>query len=362
MKKISLILLLISLSLILSACSLSFRKTGDVAAIGGIFVSRSQGSTWQNMSFSPSVTGEPISLTHLDVKEIVVDPNDRQALYMLTYNRGLFFTYNISRGWTKVETLPTATVNSVAISHDFKCTIYAALGNRLYKSIDCNRTWEQVYYDNNPEVSVNVVIVDHFNSDNIYIATSRGEVVKSIDRANSWRTIHRFNNSVDHLKMSPLDSRLLFAATSRNEFFSFNSPSVRESSLEANFIVSNMTNLSEVLSNIRKTNIKEINICSREGVIILATEQKLLRSPDNGVGWENIDLIPSQQDASIEAVAINPENSKELYYVSDTTFYRSLDGGVSWNTRRLPTSRIGSSLLVNPSDTEMIYLGVRKED
>ncbi len=361
MKKISLILLVFSLSMLMSGCGV-IRRTGDVAATGGIFVSRSQGSTWQNMSFSPSASGEPISLTHLDVNEVVIDPSDKQALYMATYGRGLYFTYNINRGWNKVETLPSATVNSVAINPDMKCTIYAAIGNRLYKSIDCSRTWDDVYTDQNPEVRVNEVIVDHFNSDNVYIATSRGEVVKSIDRGVSWRTIHRFNNSVDHLKMSPLDSRLIFAATSRNEFFRFNVISERSPDLKENFEISNMEDYSEVLSDIRRTNIREINICSKEGVIILASEQKLLRSPDNGVSWEDIDLIPSEQDASIHAVAINPENSQELYYATDTTFYRSLDGGVSWNTRRLPTTRVSSSLLVNPADTDMIYLGVRKED
>ena len=361
MKKISLILLLISLSLVLSAC-LSFRRTGDVGVSGGIFVSRDQGSTWKNMSFSPSASGEPVSLTHLDVNEIVVDPSDYNALYMATYGRGLFSTYNLNQGWQKVENLPSETISSVAVNPDFKCTIYAAVANRLYRSVDCARTWEQTYYDNNPEVLVRAVVVDHYNSDNVYIATSRGEIIKSIDKGNSWRTIHRFENGVSHLKMSPLDSRLLFAATNRNEFYSFNSPSPRTSNLEENFAVSNMNNLSEVLENMRRTNIKEINICSKEGVIILATEQKLLRSPDNGVTWEDIDLIPSESDAAIKAVAINPQNSQQLYYVTDTTFYRSLDGGVSWNTRRLPTQRIGSSLLVSPADPNVVYLGVRKEN
>ncbi len=361
MKKISLILLIISLSLVLSAC-LSFRRSGDVGVSGGVFVSRDQGSTWKNMSFSPSASGEPISLTHLNVNEIVVDPSDYNALYMATYGRGLFSTYNLSQGWNKVEGLPTATISSVAVNPDSKCTIYAAVANKLYRSVDCARTWEQTYYDNNPEVLVNAVIVDHYNSNNIYIATSRGEVIKSIDRGNSWRTIHRFENGVSHLKMSPLDSRLLFVATGRNEFFKFNSPSSRSSNLEENFAVSNMENYSEVLENIRRTNIQEINICSKEGVIILATEQKLLRSPDNGISWEDIDLIPSQKDAAIKAVAINPQNSQELYYVTDTSFYRSLDGGVSWNTKRLPTQRIGSSLLVSPADPNIVYLGVRKEN
>lgn len=362
MKKINLIILLIVLSFILSACGLSIRKSGDVGTAGGIFVSGNSGNTWRNMSFSPSASGEPISLAHLDIREIVVDPSDSGALYMATYGRGLFYTYNLSEGWRKVNGLPTATINSVAVNPDYKCTIFASIANSLYKTVDCARTWTQVYSDDNSEVAVTSVVVDHYNSDNIYMTTSRGEVIKSINRGDTWRTIHRFSSGVVDLKMSPQDSRLFFTATSRNEFFSFNSPSIREANLEENFVVSNMTNLSEVLENIRRTNIREINICSKEGTIILATEQKLLRSPDNGITWEDIDLIPSERDASIKAVAINPQNSQELYYVTDTNFYRSQDGGISWNTKRLPTQRAGSALLVSPSDSQVIYMGVRKED
>ncbi len=368
MKKISLIILVFSLLVVLSACGLSLRRGDSLTTASGIFVSNTQGNTWKNMSFMPSASGEPISLTHLDIKKIVVDPSDHQALYLTTYDRGLFFTYNLNNGWQKVESLATDTIQAVAIDPKFKCTIYAAINNRLYKSQDCNRNWQQVYFDNNPEVLVTSVVVDHYNSDNIYITTSRGEVIKSIDRANSWRTIHRFNNGVFDLKMSPQDSRLLFLATDRNEFFSFNSPSITSPEevdsdrLEKSFSVTNLTNLSEVLADIRRTNIREINICSQEGVIILATEQKILRSPDNGISWAELDLIPSEADAAIKAVAINPQNSQEIYYVTDTTFYRSLDGGITWNTRRLPTARIGSSLLVNPSNPQLIYLGVRKEN
>lgn len=362
MKKITLIVLLISISFLLSACGISFRRSGDLSVAGGVFVSTNLGDNWRNMSFSPSASGEPISLTHLDIREIVVDPSDPQALYMTTYGRGLYFTYNLSEGWRKVNSLPSATINSVAINPDYKCTIFASIGNRLYKSVDCTRTWTQVYSDDNPEVAVTSVVVDHFNSENVYITTSRGEVIKSIDRGDNWRTIHRFNTGIIDLKMSPQDSRLFFAATNRNEFFSFNSPSLREANLLDNFVVSNMTNLSEVLANIRRTNIREINICSKEGIIILATEQKLLRSPDNGITWEDIDLIPSERDASIKAVAINPQNSQQLYYVTDTNFYRSNDGGISWSTKRLPTQRAGSALLVSPDNPQVLYMGVRKID
>jgi len=314
----------------------------------------------------PSVSGQAVSLTHLDVNEIIIDPNDSQSLYMTTFGRGLYFTYNINNGWQKADKLPSAIIRSIAINPKSKCNIYATVGNRLYGTVDCSRTWEQLYFDNNPEVQITSVVVDHYNPDNIYISTSRGEIIKSIDKGRFWRTIHRFSGGVNYLKMSPQDSRLLFVTTDKNEFFSFNSISetypkgnARE---EENFSITLLNNLSKVISDFKAGNIQEVNICLADGTIVLATERKILRSPDNGITWEDIKLIPSDDDASIRAVAINPNNAEEIYYVTRTTFYSSVNGGVSWNTRRLPTAKVGSSLVVNPDNPQIIYLGVRGEE
>lgn len=364
MKKLALITLLLTLTVFLSACSISFRRSGDLSTASGVFASNNRGDTWRNVSFMPSASGEPVSLAHLDILDIVIDPSDSQALYMTTYGRGLFFTYNLANGWQRIDNLPSTTIRSIAINPKNKCQLFATVDNRLYGSNDCGRSWNQLYFDNNPDVAVTAVVVDHYNPHNLYIATSRGEIVKSIDQGVSWRTIHRFNENIVNFKMSPQDSRLFFVTTSNNKFYRFNSLSLTSPSnrQEENFSISNLQDLSKVISDFRAGNIQEINICSQEGIIILATNQKILRSPDSGVTWENIELIPDQKDAEIRAVAVNPRNFKEIYYVTHTSFYRSFDGGITWNTRRLPTSRVGSVLLVNPDNPQMLYLGVRRDD
>ena len=57
-------------------------------------------------------------------------------------------------------------------------------------------------------------------------------------------------------------------------------------------------------------------------------------------------------------MALNPQNADEVYYITNTTFYRSLDGGKNWTTKLL-TSRVGSDLSVDPKDGNLIYLGVK---
>ncbi len=362
-KKLPLLFIILLLLVSLSACSI--RRSGSQASTGGIFVSSNQGSSWRNMSFMPSASGQAVSLTHLDIRDLILDPSDSNALYLTTFDRGLFFTYNLSDGWQRASSLPARTIRGLAIDPKLKCTLFATVENRLYRSFDCARSFEQVFVDNNPGVVLTGVLVDHYNTDNIYISTSRGEIIKSVDKGVHWRTIHRFSGAIRSIKMSPQDSRLLFAITDKDELYSFNSISVTfpadsPRSLE-NFNISNLNNLSSVVKDFKIGAIRELNIDSSEGVMILAGANKILKSPDYGITWEEIELIPAASDAAIRAVAINPKNHKHLYYVTGTTFYRSIDGGLTWNTSRLPTARIGSALLVNPDNPQIIYLGVRAE-
>ena len=49
-----------------------------------------------------------------------------------------------------------------------------------------------------------------------------------------------------------------------------------------------------------------------------------------------------------------------IYYVTNTTFYRSLDGGINWSSNKLPTSRAGVKLLIDSKNPSIIYLAVRQ--
>ena len=115
-----------------------------------------------------------------------------------------------SHGWNHAAGLPLATVNDVKVDPRDKCLIYVAISNRLYRSNDCSHNWTQIYLDNNSGVTVNAVVVDSRNTNNLYIGTSRGEIIKSINSGFSWRTIQRLDDGVSRLVISPLDSRQLF--------------------------------------------------------------------------------------------------------------------------------------------------------
>ncbi len=369
MRYLKLALVLVGVTLLSSACTISIGSGGlsgsNNANDGGVWLSADKGNTWKQMSLIPSVTGKPGSLGGVDVGVLTADPQDSNAVYLGTVGKGLYYTYNVNNGWNEAKGLGQGTVNDVKVDPKNKCTLYVAIANRLYRSQDCGRTWQQTYYDNNPGVNVTTIAVDHYNSDNIYIGTSRGDIIKSIDRSVSWRTIQRVNESLARIIISPQDSRLIFVTTVKNNVYSFNSNTVTNANnsadIDRNFAVDNWLDLSAVLKDFNLgANFRDIVVCAADGSLFLATDKAIVRSPDKGVTWESIKLIPTEKDAIINAVAVNPKNSQEIYYVTNTTFFRSLDGGATWTTKKLTTTRAGWDILIDMANPNNIYLGTKK--
>ncbi len=365
-KNLKLIIAGAALMLLVSACSITTSSSGNKTGVdGSLFLSTDAGDTWRSIASVPTTDGRLQSISNVNVKVMSMDPQDPLTIYLATYDQGLYYTYDVTKGWTLVSGLPTTTINDVKVDPKNKCFIYAALANRLYRSSDCARTWTQVYFDNNTGVSVNAIAIDHYNPANIYIGTSRGEIIKSIDSGLAWRTIQRLNEGVGRLLISPLDSRLVFVATEKNKIYSFTSNTDTNAAdsgdIERNFAVDDWTDLNAVLSGYDLGgSFKDIVISVKDGLIFLATEKMILRSPDNGITWENIKLLQPEKDAVINAIAVNPQDSNNIYYVTNTTFFKSVDGGTTWITKNLPTTRAGRELLIDFSNPNNIYLGAVK--
>ncbi len=362
LKKISLISVLLIAVFFLSACSISTKSGGDLAN-GNIFVSTDKGSVWRQVS-SIATIGDTQSIASIEVQGFYPDPSDNLAIYLASKENGLYYTYNIANGWNRAN-LNEKYIQSVAVDNGNKCRIYVASVNKLYRSDDCSRSFTQMYYDNSSDVLINSVVVDFYNPQNIYIATSRGEVIKSIDYGKSWRTIWRFDESVAKILLSPLDSRRLFVVTNTNKLYSFfsntNTSVENPSTLSSNFEATQFKDLNAVLADLKVSKKFTNLVATKDGDIFLATSNMILRSPDDGVTWEKLSLINPDKDSNILAMDVNFNNKNEIYYASATTFFKSSDGGVTWNSKKLPTSWQASSIMVDLKDSNNVYLGAEKQ-
>lgn len=332
----------------LTGCVQANKGSQESATDGGVFVSTDKGSTWKQKVSVPTVSGQPRVFTGANINVMVKDPGDDKAFYIGTMGNGLFYTYDKAATWNFADGLGQKTIRDIAVDPNDKCTIYAAIGNKVFKSSDCNRSWDQVYFDNDPKVNVNAISIDHADSRIVYIGVSRGDVIKSQDGGESWQTIYRVKKTIRKIIMDPNNSlRLYVVAKTKGVLYTVDGGG-------------NWDNMNKVLKDAALgTNIKDILFIKGEPAkMFVATRFGILITMDNGENWEKLDLLPPDQKAEVNAIAVNPENTDELYYVTNTTFYRSTDRGVNWTTIKLPTTRAAVELLINDSKPNELYMGV----
>lgn len=346
---------LAALLVLVSGCSISFGNDGNDPNDGGVYVSGDKGDVWNQKVGVLTASGKTQRIAALAVEDLAMDPNDHEALYLGSRGNGLFYTYDIREGWHKVDGgVPKTTVDAVTVDPKSKCIIYASAKNAIYKSTDCSRTWSAIYFDNKKDTTINSIAIDHYDTSNIYIGTSRGDVLKSLDGGVSWqRTFGDKSNdsAIDEINISPHDSRIILAATREDGILK-----TTDAGGEWVYLEEQM----EEFNNSKR--VRDINQCeSEKGLVFAATSYGLLRSPDYGETWKRLELITPEKEAVINAVTINPDNCSHIYYVTNNTFYRSLDGGENWSTIDLPGSRPGKELLIDFKNPSILYLGMGPE-
>lgn len=348
MKK--LIFVFLGVALILSGCSIRIGggsgETPAKALDGGIFKSSTSGTTWQNKSLIPTTSGKAGSMAGFGNATLAMDPSDTKALYFAAAEGGVAVTYDGGENWREIPGLRSMIVTSFVVDPKSKCILYASTLNRLLKSDDCGRTWNQTYYDNDVKVSVTALVIDHYDSKILYIGTERGEIIQSTDSGKSWKTLNRFDNAVRKILLGPADSRLIFVATEGKTVF--------RSQDKGN----TWTSLEPQLKDFKDyKRFRDLFVSpSQPGFILLATKYGLIKSINNGDDWTALELITPENEATINSVITSPTNPEEIYYVTNTTFYSSVDGGQNWTTKKLPSSRPGHLILSDPSDPKTLYL------
>lgn len=332
----------------LTGCSIGMSSTGTSgqSTSGSLFRSDTGGVTWVPKSSIMGVA-KVGNFSQAKISTIEVDPNDSSTYYVGTSDTGMFYSYDSGESWLWVKSLAKSYVRSIAIAPKYKCTIFTAIDNKLYKSIDCARSWVQTYYDNDPLVTINSVVTDPKDGSKVYMATSRGEVIKSNDWGESWRTINRFDSKVLKLFINPKNGSYLYAGTANDGL-----------SLSVNGGLT-WQSLKQSLEQFNDGIVKDLTFSGESTAkLYIATKYGLLKSDNNGRNWAKIDLITPKEKAVINALAIDPTDDNNIYYTTNTTFYNSKDGGKNWTSKKLPNSRVGWVLSINPANTKQLFLGM----
>lgn len=350
LKKILLVFLIL---FVLSGCIINISTKKP--SISGVFISFDKGDNWQSASTLLSSTAAGQNFQNSNLNFLIMDPTDNQALYAGT-DDGLYFTYTGAAGWQKTL-VGLGNLYDIAIDPKNHCTIYAAINNRLYKSADCSRHWDYTLIEEGNPPEITAIGVDAYNPKNIYVGTIKGGLFKSEDYGVSWHSLKYFNNPIKDIIFTPSDTRIFYIITQSSGIF-------RRSEIDDSWtdITENLTKASsEGAVDSNCGNFKEYHnliLDPQNDSRLLYATRCLLETTDRGETWKQIKLLTLPAETNILGLAVSYSNNQEIFYGTNTTFYRTVDNGNNWTTKSLPTLKYAAYLLTDPINPTLIYLGL----
>ncbi len=348
MKKLIILFILITVALTGFSCSLGGEKDNP----GGVFKSIDSGETWMQKGFVEQVKNKNITINNTDIRKLIFDPNDSSILYIGTNSDGVFKSTDSAEHWERTG-LNSGQITSLEINQKDSQILYATSGRYLYKSENAGADWEIIYTDSNAEGKLYNMVIDNFDTDRVYVTNDTGGLFKSYDAGDTWQQINWFDGPVSILKLSPKDSRKIFAVLDGRRGI-WISESGGDDWLELN---SGLKNFGGSGKQINSFVFDRFNLST----IYLGTDYGLLKSTDEGNSWEAIKTLVGFNSQPIYLVVPDPQNPNTLYHTTSKIIYRSPDGGFSWTALpALPSNRQISQMVIHPTQNEIIYTGVLK--
>lgn len=323
---------------------------GSTAAVtsGGVWQSADAGKTWEQTAAVPTATGVS-SLSDVDVTAFAVDPQDSSAVYAGTLENGVFYSLDSGTSWQRPEEVEARSGQVVGIGVSAKdvCTYFVAKTDRVMKTEDCGRSFDaEVYVVGSSDNVITSMALDWYDPKILWLGTASGNVIRSVDGGGSWTTMTRLDDDVTALMISNADSRIVFAGTKTNG-------------------MNRTTDSGTTWTNFEKT-LKDFKSSDRVygfaqnsdgSLMLMNTKYGLLSSTDGGETWSGISLISGSGEERIYGLAVAPESTEIIYYATDATVNRSTSAGSAWTTSELPSTRAGFVMMVDPEDSDHVYLG-----
>lgn len=332
---------------LLSGCSVGTGGgLGSQLGDGGMFKSIDTGNTWGQVVEVLATQGQILRFLNEDIREVTMDPQDHNAVFVGTKTAGLLYSYDGGLSWTQDPIFSNADVKSVAIDHFDKCKWVIALPTKVYRTLDCGRGWREMLTEPRQDYIFKEIITDHFNRNFLYVANNR-EIIKSTDYGETWKTLVRFSSDITDILMDRNDSRMIYVT-----FWGGGIQKSTDGGLSWK-VVSDSLSKERGGANIR-TIVQDLTI---ENAFFIVNDYGIFKTLDAGTTWTSLSLLTPPDSVDIWGLGLDPKDSNIIYYATDTTFYKTHDGGENWKTSRLPTQRRPSALKVDYKDGNVLYLG-----
>lgn len=321
---------------------------------GGVYKSSDKGETWEHKV----KLGDNSTIAGVNVLDVVIDPLNRNIVYLGTQTSGIYKSADAGETWEKLTDengilSSRANVYHIAIdpmnTNRMYAGIYQSSFGRLVKSEDGGKSWKELYVVSEKEYAVFTVVIDTKNTSNIYMGTAQGGFLKSMDYGITWQSLKWFPNVViNGLVINPYDSKVMYASTYQNGIYK---------SVDGGI---SWTSFADALEEYEYANQVESFALDYRNPNVLYTSSRfgVLQSVNGGAAWTPVELIFPEKSLLISSIAVDPNNSNILYCGDGSYFYKSEDRGKTWKIIKVPTGKRIIDIEINPDNSEEIYLGV----
>ncbi|MGA8071954.1 MAG: hypothetical protein WB995_00680 [Candidatus Acidiferrales bacterium] len=312
-------------------------------------------------------------------------PGQPSTFYFGSVGGGVWKSENSGRTWNPIfDAQPVPSIGAIGVAPSNPNVLYVgtgesdmrsqiSFGNGIYKSADAGKTWTHIGLDSTRQIGR--ILVDPRNPDLVFVAAlghayganpDRG-VYRSSDGGANWQKVLYKGENIGAIDLAfdPQNSRTIYAAlwNTRRPPWSIYSPSYGPGSgiFKSTDGGDTWQQLTAGLPTER---------VGRIGIAVAPTNSKLVyaiidakqggiyRSDDAGATWRKM-----SEERRIWGrgwyfcnVVVDPENP-ETVYVSNTSLYRSTDGGKSWTAiRGAPGGDDYHQLWIYPSDPKRMII------
>jgi photosystem II stability/assembly factor-like uncharacterized protein len=312
-------------------------------------------------------------------------PGQPDTFYFGSVGGGVWKSENSGRTWTPIfDSQPVPSIGAIAVAPSNPNVLYVgtgesdmrsqiSFGNGMYKSTDAGKTWAHIGLDNTRQIGR--ILVDPQNPDIVFVAAlghayganpERG-VYRSTDGGVNWQKVLYKSDDVGavDLAFDPQNSRTIYATlwNTRRPPWSVYPPSYGPGSgiFKSTDGGDTWQQLGGGLPTERVGRIGIAVAPANASLVYAIVDAKaggIYRSNDAGASWHKM-----SEEKRIWGrgwyfcnIVVDP-NNPETVYVSNTSLYRSTDGGKNWTSiRGAPGGDDYHQLWIYPGDPKRMVL------
>ncbi|MEI6587564.1 MAG: hypothetical protein WCO05_01295 [Candidatus Moraniibacteriota bacterium] len=356
MKKGAIRLICSLFVLVLTGCSLPSGSPAPGTAKKYVFsksisISKDGGRIWVD---SISASNKP-RVSDINPLSLVFDPGNENIAYVGLLSGGIMKTSNGGEAWEFLA-LNTEKIYGLAIDPTDSKIVYASTvvkgRGKIFKNAASGAadSWKEIYTAASNGPLVIYLAIDRRNANTLYVSTSDNQVVKTVDGGESWRSIFQPKSPVTKIALDSKNSNLIYLLTKNGDVFSSSNGGDEFKSVSVKIATTGQTGSGFSVVESDPSNTSWVYLAGNIGII---------RSKDAGANWEVLVTLNNPKNSPVGALAINPQNSREIIYGASQATYKSIDDGKTWSTSQFDLPKAVNILEYNPLNPNIVYAGFR---